>query len=58
MDFAVLADHQAKIKGSKRRDKYLELTRELRKQWNMRVTVIVILVGSLGTAPKGLESGL
>ena len=28
-----------KIKENKKRDKYLDLAREQRKQWNMRVTV-------------------
>ena len=36
-------------------DKYLDLARELRKQWNMGVTVILIVVGACGMVPKGLE---
>ena len=35
-------------------DKYLEFARELKKPWNMKVIVIMILVGALGTIPKGL----
>ena len=56
MDFAVPADqNEDKIM---RKDKYLDLTRELKRLWNMRVTVILIVVGALGTVSKGLESGL
>ena len=36
------------------RDKYLDLARELKKLWNMRVTVIPMIIGALGTVPKGL----
>ena len=36
-------------------DFYLYLARELRKLWNIRLTVIPILIGVLGTVFKGLE---
>ena len=44
--------------GSKRKDRYLDLARELRKLWNMKVTIITILIGALGTVTKGLLKGL
>ena len=47
-----------KIKESKKRDTYLDLTRELRKLWNMKVTVIPIVIGALGTVLKGFERAL
>ena len=53
MEFAVLADHRVKLKESKK-DKYLGLARELKKLWNMEVTVIPILIGPLGTVTKRL----
>ena len=31
MDFAVLADHKIKLKESKKKDKYFDLVRELKK---------------------------
>ena len=31
MDFAILADHRVKLKECKKKDKYLDLTRELKK---------------------------
>ena len=33
----------------------LALCQELRKLWNMRVTMIPIVIGTLGTVAKGLE---
>ena len=35
-----------------KRDKYLNFVRELRKLWNIRVTVIPIVTGALRTFPK------
>ena len=35
-------------------DKYLDLTRELKKLWNIKVTMILIVIGGLGTVSKGL----
>ena len=56
MDFAVPADHRVKLKESEKRNKYLDLGRELKKLWNMKVTSIVMDV--LGTVTKGLIKGL
>ena len=39
-------------------DKYLDLARELKKLWNMRVKVIPIVVCALGTVPIKLEKRL
>ena len=47
-------NHREKIKENKKRDKYLDLARELKKLWNLKVTVIPIITGELGTVPKGL----
>ena len=40
------------------KEKYLDLARELRKLWDMRVTVIPFVIGALGTVHKSLEKGL
>ena len=56
--FAVPTDHRVKLKEVEKRDKYLNLVRELKKLWNMKMTVIPILVGALGTIPKGVVKGL
>ena len=33
VDFAVTADHRVKLKESKKKDKYLDIVRELKKNW-------------------------
>ena len=54
VDFAVPADHRVKLKECEKRDKYLNLARELKKLWNMKVTIIPIVIGDLGTRTGGL----
>ena len=49
---------QIKMKEIKKIDKYLDLVRELKKQWDMSVTVIPMVVGALGLVSKGLEGRL
>ena len=58
VDFAVPADHRINLKGSEKKDKYLDLARELKKLWNMKVTIVPIVIGALGTITKGLLRGL
>ena len=53
VDFAFPADRGIKIKESEKRDKFLDLARELRNLWSMRVKVIPIVISALGTIPKG-----
>ena len=36
----------------------LDLARELKKLWNMKVTIVPIVIGSFGTITKGLLKGL
>ena len=52
MDFVVPMDHRVKMKESKKIDKYLDLVRELRKLYNVSVTVIPIVAGALGTVKR------
>ena len=60
VDFAVLADHRIKLKKCEKKDKYLNLARELKKNklWNMQVTIIPIVIGAFGTVTRGLLKGL
>ena len=58
MDFAVPANHRVKLKECEKRDKYLDLVRELRKLWNMKATIILIIISTLGTVTKGSIQGL
>ena len=57
VDFAVPADHRVKLKESEKKDKYLDLARELSKLWNVRVTVTPIVIYALDTVTKGLVQG-
>ena len=58
LDFAVLADHRINLKEREKKDKYLDLARELKKLWNMKVTIVPIVISALGTITKGLLKGL
>ena len=58
MDFAVPADNRVKLKESDQKDNYHALTRELKKQWNMKVMFIPIIIGALDTVTKILFKGL
>ena len=54
MNFGVSVADRVKINENEKIEKYLDLEREL-KIWNMRVTLISLEVGALGTFPKGRE---
>ena len=62
VDFTVPADHRIKLKECEKKDryldKYLDLSRELKKLWNMQVTIIPIVIGAFGIVTKGLLKGL
>ncbi len=58
IDFAVPADRRIKPKGCEKKDKYLDLPRELIKLWNMKVTIIPIVIVAFGRVTKGLLKGL
>ena len=51
-------EHRMKMKESKKIDKYQDLTRELKKLWNIKVMMILNEVGILGTVPKNLIKNL
>ena len=52
------SDHRINLKESEKKDKYLDLARELKKLWNMKVTIVPIVIGALGTVTIGLLKGL
>ena len=49
---------QSKNKSKQKRNKCLDLASELKKLWNMKVTVISIVTGELQTILKGVIKGL
>ena len=54
MDFAV---HRVKLQESEEKDKYLDLAWELKKKkklGNIKVRIIPLVIGALGTVTKGL----
>ena len=58
MCLAVPADHKIKLKESEKKDKHLDLARELKKLWNMKVTIITIIIDAFCTVTKVLLKGL
>ena len=57
VDLAVPADHRIKLKECKKKDKYLDLARELKKLWNVQVIIIPIVIGAFGTVTKRITKG-
>ena len=58
MNFAVPTDSKGKMFKGETINKCLDLARELKKLWNMMLTVISVVAGALGTVPKSLEKRL
>ena len=47
-----------KLKECEKKDKYLDLARELKKLLNMKVTIVPIMIGAFGAVNNGLLKGL
>ena len=47
-----------KLKECEKKDKYLDLARELKKLWNMKVTIMPIVIGAFGTVTNGFLKGV
>ena len=58
MDFAVPADHRIKLKDGEKKDKYLDLARELKNLWNIKVAIVPVVIGAFGTVTKVLLKAL
>ena len=60
VNFAVPVDHRVKLKENEKKDKYLDLAREMKKKklWDMKVMVMSNVIGALRTVTKGLIQGL
>ena len=58
VDFVVPASHRIKLKECEKKDKYLDLDRELTKLKNMKETIVTIVTGAFDTVTKGLLKGL
>ena len=49
VEFAVSDDLRIKLKECETMDKYLYLVRDLKKIWDMKVTIVPIVIGAFGT---------
>ena len=58
MTFAVPYYHRVTLKEREKSDKYLDLARELKQQLNIKGTVILVVIGALGSVTKVLVQGL
>ena len=56
VDFAIPYDTRIEQKEKEKVEKYQDLKRELQKLWNMKVKVVPIVIGALGTPPKDIKS--
>ncbi len=45
-------NHRINLKECEKKDKYLGLCRELKKLWNMKMTIVPFVIGALGTITK------
>ena len=52
IDFAVPGDNRIEEKEKDKIEKYQDLGRELQKIWNVKVTIMPLVVDSLGAIPK------
>ena len=58
MDFAIPVDYRIKLKESEKKDKYQNFAWNLTKLWDLKLTIIPIVIGAFDTATKGLVQGL
>ena len=58
IDFAIPYDTRVDDKEVGKIEKYLDLARELKKVWNMKVTLLPLVVGTLGAPAIALEKRL
>ncbi len=58
IDIPVPGDIRIALKETEKIQKYQDLARELRKIWQVKVKVVPMVVGALGTIPKALGNNL
>ena len=58
VNFAVPTDLRINLKECEKKDKYLDLARELKKLGSMKITIVPIVIGVLDLITKGLLKGL
>ena len=58
MDLTITDDPRVILKENEKKDKYLDLAREWKNLWNMKITFIPFVISALGTVTEGLLKGL
>ena len=58
IDSAIPADHRIEIYQQRKIENNQDLKRELQKLWNLKTSIVPIVIGALGTIPKSLEKRL
>ncbi|KAL1446402.1 hypothetical protein WDU94_005646 [Cyamophila willieti] len=58
IDVAVPADSNIGKKEAEKKLKYRDLAIEIERMWNMKVTIIPVVIGALGVVPKTLRNNI
>ena len=58
VNFDVSVDHRIKLKECEKKENTSTLLENWKKLWNMKVTIIPIVIGAFGTVTKGLLKDL
>ena len=58
VDVTVPMDHRVAVKESEKIDKYLDLATEVKRDHTVKVEIIPVVIGALGTIPKGLKESI
>ena len=58
VDSAVLTDHRIEISEQRKTKTYQDIKDELQKLWNLKTSIVTIVIGALGTISKSLEKHL
>ena len=58
VEFTVPADHRIEISQQRKIKNYPDLKRELQKMWNLKISIMSVVIGTLRTIPNSLEKHL
>ena len=58
IDVAIPGDSRLSSKVTEKLERYTDLKLEIQKMWSMRVSVVPVVIGSLGSIPTCLKKNL
>ena len=58
IDMTVRCDKNVSSKEIEKKSKYKDLEIEIQRMWKMKIEVIPIVIGALGTIKKGMENNI